>query len=133
MLRQFMSRFSPRKLCLIADHSAAIRSAAGSILRDLRFHVAEAEDGQDALNKCSQRTPDAVLLDGSMAYVDGFEFLRALKDRPSARPPKIIFCTYDRDPSKIARAIEAGAHEYVIKPFDRSILTAKLERLGLTA
>lgn len=132
MLRRFISRFSPRKLCLIADNSAAIRSAAGSILRDLRFHVTEAEDGEEALLKCRQRTPDAVLMDGGMAHPDGFEFLRALKDRSFAGHPKIIFCTTNRDPSQIARAIEAGAHEYVIKPFDRSILTAKFERLGLT-
>jgi two-component system, chemotaxis family, chemotaxis protein CheY len=133
VLRRFISRFSPRKLCLIADHSAAIRSSVGSILRDLRFHVTEAEDGQEALIKCRQRTPDAVLLDGGMAHLDGFAFLRALKDRGFAGQPKVIFCTSNRDPSHIARAIEAGAHEYVIKPFDRSILTAKLERLGLTA
>ncbi|WP_245296952.1 MULTISPECIES: response regulator [Rhodomicrobium] len=133
MLRHFISRFSPRKLCLVADNSAVIRRAAASILRDLRFHVAEAENGQDALIKCHQRTPDAVLLDGSMDYLDGFEFLQALKDRALAGQTKIIFCTADRDPSRIARAIEAGAHEYVIKPFDRSILTAKFEKLGLTA
>ena len=133
MLRRFISRFSPRKLCLIADNSAAIRSAASSILRDLRFHVSEAESGQEALIKCRQRTPDAILLDGSMAYQDGFEFLRTLRERAMSRPPKVIVCTADRDPSQIARAIEAGAHEYVIKPFDRSILAAKLEQLGLTA
>lgn len=133
MLRHFISRFSPRKLCLVADSSAAIRKAAGSILRDLRFHVTEAESGQDALMKIRQRTPDAILLDGAMAYPDGFEFLLALKDRGAAGQPKIIFCTADRDAAQIARAIEAGAHEYVIKPFDRSILSAKLEKLGLTA
>ncbi|MGB0086803.1 MAG: response regulator [Rhodomicrobiaceae bacterium] len=133
MLRHLVSRFSPKKLCLIADRSLAIRNAAASILRDLRFQVAEAENEQEAFLKCRQRTPDAILLDGAIASFDGFDLLRALTDKCGAFQPKVIFCTADRDPSRIARAIEAGAHEYVIKPFDRSILTAKLEKLGLTA
>jgi two-component system, chemotaxis family, chemotaxis protein CheY len=133
VLRNLFSRLSPRKLCLIADNSAAIRSAAGSILRELSFDVTEAGNGREALIKCRQRTPDAILLDGAMALMDGFEFLRAIRERAAIDQPKIIFCTAERDASQIARAIEAGAHEYVIKPFDRSILTAKLEKLGLTA
>lgn len=131
MLRHLLSRLSPRKLCLVADQSAAIRNAASSILRDLRFHVAEAENGREALVKCSQRRPDAIFLDARMDFSDGFEFLKALKDRGIAGQPKIIFCTTERDPSHIARAIEAGAHEYLIKPFDRSILSATLDKLGL--
>jgi two-component system chemotaxis response regulator CheY len=132
VLRHLISRFSPRKLCLVADSSALIRKAASAILRDLSFHVTEAENGQEALLKCRQRTPDAILLDGSMPYLDGFAFLQALREGKAGQP-KIIFCTANRDAAQIARAIEAGAHEYVIKPFDRSILSAKLEKLGLTA
>ena len=132
MLRQFVSRFAPRKLCLIADSSLAIRKAASSILSDLRFRVAEAESCQEAFMKCRQRAPDAVLLDSGMAKSEGFEILRAIADWTPGRRPKIIFCTAERDASQIARAIEAGAHEYMVKPFDRAILTAKFERLGLT-
>jgi two-component system chemotaxis response regulator CheY len=132
VLRQFVSRFSPRKLCLIADSSVAIRRAASSILSDLRFHTAEAECGEEALSKCRDRMPDAVLFDSGMAKSEGFEILRALADWAPGRPPKIIFCTAERDASQIARAIEAGAHEYIVKPFDRMILTAKFEKLGLT-
>ncbi|MEJ2116870.1 MAG: response regulator [Alphaproteobacteria bacterium] len=124
--------FSPRKTCLVADDSTAIRIAARSILHDLRFHITEAENGLEALQKCRQHVPDAILLDGAMPKMDGFQFLKALRERKIDRDPKIIFCTADRDASQIAKAIEAGAHEYVIKPFDRSILAAKLEKLGLT-
>lgn len=132
MLRQFVSRFYPKKLCLIADSSVVIRNAAASILSDLRFQIAEAEDKVEALTKCRQRRPDAILLDGTMARVDGFDFLRSLAGKSGRAGPKIILCTSERDPSQIAQAIDAGAHEYVIKPFDRTILTAKLEKLGLT-
>jgi two-component system chemotaxis response regulator CheY len=133
VLRQFASRFSSKKLCLIADSSVVIRKAAASILSDLCFQITEAEDDQEALSKCYQRTPDAVLIDGAIARPNQFEFLRTLSQEGAGRGPKIILCTADRDPSQIARAFEAGAHEYVIKPFDRMILTAKFEKLGLTA
>lgn len=132
-MRYLFSRFVPGRLCLVADDSAVIRNAARSILRDLKFHTAEAENGVEALCKCRQCLPDAILLDGSMPQMDGFEFLRILRERQSSRMPKIIFCTADRDPAQIARAIDAGANEYVIKPFDRTILAAKLEKLGFAA
>jgi two-component system chemotaxis response regulator CheY len=128
-----MSRLSPKKLCLVADRSLAIRNAAASILRDLRFQVAEAENEHEAFLQYREKRPDAVLLDGAIASADSFDLLRSLIDKPGGMRPKVIFCTADRDPSRIARAIEAGAHEYVIKPFDRTILAAKLEKLGLTA
>jgi two-component system chemotaxis response regulator CheY len=133
LLRNLISRFLPGRLCLVADDSAVIRNAARSILRDLKFNTAEAEDGVEALCKCRQCLPDAILLDGAMPHMDGFEFLRVLRERQPRRMPKIIFCTANRDASQIARAIDAGANEYVIKPFDRTILAAKLEKLGFAA
>lgn len=133
VLRQFISRFSRKRLCLIADSSVTIRKAAASILSDLRFHVTEAEDREQALSVFHNQKPDAILLDGVMARSDSFAFLRKFSESDDACHPKIILCTTERNPSEIAYAISAGAHEYVIKPFDRSILTAKLEKLGLTA
>lgn len=133
MLRSLLSRLVPRRLCLVADDSVVIRNAARSILRDLNFHTAEAENGVEALCKCRQCLPDAILLDGSMPRMDGFEFLQVLRERQPGNMPKIIFCTADRDPAQIARAIDAGANEYVIKPFDRTILATKLEKLGFAA
>jgi two-component system chemotaxis response regulator CheY len=132
VLRTMLSRLTRRKLCLIADDSATIRNAARSILKDLQFHTAEAEDGFDALAKCRERQPDAILLDHVMPRLGGLEVMQALRLGHGGPAPKIIFCTATRDPRHIARAIGAGAHEYLIKPFDRDILAAKLEKLGLT-
>lgn len=132
MLRHIKSFLSPRKLCLIADDSMMIRTAARTILHDLQFRTAEAENGEEALTRCRQQTPDAILLDESMPYMDGMAFLKALQERGIAQRSKIIFCSNDRNPAQIARAMGAGAHEYLIKPFDRSILAAKMEKLGLT-
>jgi len=133
VLRQFASKFTPKRLCLVADRSLAIRKAAASILNDLRFQVTEAETGHEAITKYEQYRPDAVLLDRAMAEADGFAFLRALTEKIPARAPKIILCTADRDAVHIARAIGAGADEYLVKPFDRATLTAKFEKLGFTA
>lgn len=134
MLRQFVSRFRPKKLCLIADSSLAIRRAASTILRDMRFQVAEAENGQDLLAACRDHAPDAVLLDGMIAKRDSFSFLRMLANEPgnAAGRAKIILCTAERDPAEIVQAIDAGADEYLVKPFDRAVLTAKFHQLGLT-
>jgi two-component system, chemotaxis family, chemotaxis protein CheY len=133
VLRTMLSRLSRKKLCLIADDSMVIRHAARSILRDLHFHTAEAENGLDALSQCRKNAPDAILLDHAMPYLDGLGVMEALRKEPAGQAPKIIFCTSERDPCHVARAVGAGAHEYIIKPFDRRILAAKLEKLGLTA
>lgn len=135
VLRQFASIFRPKKLCLIADSSLAIRRAASTILQDMRFQVAEAENGQDLLAACQDHTPDAVLLDGNIAKRDSFSFLRMLATSSATLPgsrAKIILCTAERDPTEIAQAIDAGADEYLVKPFDRAVLTAKFDQLGLT-
>jgi two-component system chemotaxis response regulator CheY len=132
VLRQFVSRFAPKKLCLVADSSLAIRRAAASILHDLSFHVMEAENSAETLHKYRREAPDAILVNGALALDDEFAVLQELADNAGPGRPKIILCTHDRDPSQIARAMSAGAHEYMIKPFDRSILTAKFAQLGLT-
>lgn len=131
MLRNVFSAFSPKKLCLVADGSALIRHAARRILREMNFQVVEAENGIEALNRCHRCLPDVILLEGAMPEMDGFEFLEALHQRRTGYLPKVIFCTTERNPALITCAIDAGAHEYVIKPFDRSILVSKLEKLGL--
>jgi two-component system chemotaxis response regulator CheY len=136
VLRQFASRFRAKKLCLIADSSLAIRHAASTILRDMRFQVVEAENGQDLLAACRDRAPDAVLLDGAIAKGDSFSFLRMLANEPghaNGGRAKIILCTVERNPAEIVQAIDAGADEYLVKPFDRAVLTAKFHQLGLTS
>ena len=119
------------KHCLIADDSAVIRKVARRILEGLSIRTTEAEDGAQALNACRQEMPDAVLLDWNMPVMDGYEFLRELRRMPGGDVPKVVFCTTENDVATIARAMHAGADEYVMKPFDRSIMAAKLEEVGL--
>lgn len=116
---------------LVVDDSAIIRKIARRILEDLRFETCEAEDGARALNRCAAQMPDAILLDWNMPVMDGYEFLRELRKMPDGGKPKVVFCTTENDVAQIARAMRAGADEYIMKPFDRYIVQSKLEEIGL--
>ena len=117
--------------CLVVDDSAVIRKVARRIVESLGFSVFEAEDGSDALERCAEAMPDVILLDWNMPNMDGYAFLQALRQAPGGHQPKILFCTTENDVGAIARALRAGADEYIMKPFDRDILTAKLEQVGI--
>ncbi len=117
--------------CLVVDDSSVIRKVARCILEGLSFSTSEAENGRDALDKCRMAMPDAVLLDWNMPVMDGIEFLVALRKEQDGERPKVILCTTENDPDRIARALSAGADEYIMKPFDRGIIAAKLKDVGL--
>jgi two-component system chemotaxis response regulator CheY len=119
------------KHCLIVDDSAVIRKVARRILEGLSFRVSEAEDGEQALMACRAQMPDAVLLDWNMPVMDGYEFLKQLRTLPAGDGPKVVFCTTENDVAHIARAMRAGADEYIMKPFDKEIMTAKFQEVGL--
>jgi two-component system, chemotaxis family, chemotaxis protein CheY len=119
------------KHCLVVDDSSVIRKVARRILEELSFTTTEAEDGVQALLRCRERMPDAILLDWNMPNMDGIQFLGALRKEKGGRRPKVIFCTTENDVSQIARALHAGADEYIMKPFDREIVEAKLQEAGL--
>lgn len=119
------------KTCLVVDDSSVIRKVARRILEGLEFTIVEAEDGQKALDACKKELPDAVLLDWNMPVMDGYEFLRNLRLMPGGDRPKVVFCTTENDVAHIARALHAGANEYIMKPFDKEIVEAKFQEVGL--
>ena len=119
------------KSCLVVDDSSVIRKVARRILEDLSFTITEAEDGQQALERCQAEMPDAILLDWNMPVMDGLEFLAQLRKLDGGDAPKVVFCTTENDVGHIARAIRAGANEYIMKPFDREIVEAKFQEVGL--
>ncbi|KPG01210.1 response regulator [Rhodopseudomonas palustris] len=119
------------KTCLVVDDSSVIRKVARRILEGLEFEIVEAEDGEKALEACKHGLPDAVLLDWNMPVMDGYEFLRNLRRMPGGDAPKVVFCTTENDVAHIARALHAGANEYIMKPFDKDIVTAKFQEVGL--
>lgn len=118
------------KTCLVVDDSKVIRKVARHILETLDFAVDEAEDGRMALDRCEDSMPDVILLDWNMPVMSGMEFLRALRRQSEIEQPKVVFCTTENDIAHIRAAIEAGADEYVMKPFDRETLHSKLQIVG---
>ncbi|MFW2830295.1 response regulator [Sphingomonas sp. ID0503] len=117
--------------CLVVDDSKVIRKVARHILETLDFEVSEAQDGHEALVHCEAKAPDVVLLDWNMPVMSGIEFLRALGMADLEHRPKIVFCTTENGVAHIRTAIEAGADEYVMKPFDRETLQSKLQIVGM--
>jgi two-component system, chemotaxis family, chemotaxis protein CheY len=119
------------KTCLVVDDSSVIRKVARRILEGLEFDIAEAENGEEAIEACRKNLPDAILLDWNMPKMDGYDFLRALRRLPGGDRPKVVFCTTENDVAHIARALHAGANEYIMKPFDKDIVEAKFQEVGL--
>jgi two-component system chemotaxis response regulator CheY len=121
------------KTCLVVDDSRVIRKVARRILEDLGFEVAEAADGMEALAWCRASMPDAVLLDWHMPVMTGIEFLRRLRQEPGGQHPKVIFCSVENDLQHIEDALDAGADEYIMKPFDGEIMASKFAGAGVLA
>ena len=119
------------KTCLIVDDSGIIRKVARRILESLEFQILEAEHGEQALATCQRELPDAILLDWNMPKMDGYDFLRVLRRLPGGEKPKVVFCTTENDVAHIARALQAGADEYIMKPFDKDIVEEKFQEIGL--
>ncbi len=75
--------------------------------------------------------PDLILLDSNMPNMGGVEFLKTLRRETVGAGPKIVYCLTEADVGHIAEAMAAGASDYVVKPFDRASLQAKLLEVGL--
>ena len=120
------------KTCLVVDDSKVVRMVARKILEELGFEVAEAEDGQVALDMSMESMPDVVLLDWNMPVMSGIEYLRALRVTDEGKKkPVAVFCTTENDMSHIQEGIAAGANEYIMKSFDSDIIQSKFVQTGL--
>ena len=120
------------KTCLVVDDSKVVRMVARKILEELGFEVAEAEDGQVALDMSMEFMPDVVLLDWNMPVMSGIEYLRALRVTDEGKKkPVAVFCTTENDMSHIQEGIAAGANEYIMKSFDSDIIQSKFVQTGL--
>jgi len=119
------------KTCLVVDDSSVVRKIGRRILEEMGFEITEAEDGEKALEICKLAMPTAVLLDWNMPVMDGYEFLGHLRRLPGGDAPKVVFCTTENGMDHISRALNAGANEYIMKPFDKDIVAAKFQEVGL--
>ena len=119
------------KTCLVVDDSKVVRMVARKIVTELGFDVEEAADGQQALDLCQASLPDVVLLDWNMPVMDGLTFFKKLKDLPGGADVRVVFCTTENDIEHIQTALDLGADEYIMKPFDSEIIESKFSLAGL--
>ncbi len=119
------------KVFLLVDDSPVIRKVANRILTDMGFVVVEAGDCFEALEKCNIDMPDAILLDWDTPNMTGLEFLEQFKRMPGSDLTRIIYCTSEIMVSDMTKAKRAGAHAFMMKPFNRKILQTKLMEAGI--
>lgn len=117
---------------LVVDDSRAMRAILTRLLTDLGFDVAQAGHGQEALEVLDDGLrPEIALVDWNMPVMDGLSFIKACRDREEFRNITLMMVTTESEQSLIVRALAAGAHEYVIKPFTPEVIAEKLILLGL--
>ncbi|MFN3826968.1 MAG: PleD family two-component system response regulator [Micavibrio sp.] len=117
--------------CLVIDDSRLVRQVSRRIVEDLGFDCTEAEDGKHAYEVCQEFMPDLVIVDWNMPVMSGLEFVEKLRAMENGNHPRVIFCTTEDNLGHIERALNAGATEYIMKPFNRDMIQAKLIQIGL--
>lgn len=118
---------------LVVDDSRSMRAIISRILRDIGVEeIVQAEDGRAALEVLEHESlPDVALVDWNMPVMNGLEFVSAVRSRTEFRPMTIMMVTTESEQPQIVRALAAGAHEYLMKPFSPDALVGKLALLGL--
>lgn len=122
---------------LVIDDSRAMRRIVCGILTNLGFTTVEAGDGRaalDILESLAERgdaLPDLACIDWNMPVMDGLEFINAVRDRRGWRNLTMMMVTTESEHGQVVRALAAGAHEYMIKPFTPDAFADKLALLGL--
>jgi two-component system chemotaxis response regulator CheY len=120
-------------LAVVIDDSSTMRRIVRAAVTRLGFAVYEATDGRDALDLLEQipNVPDICLVDWNMPNMNGLEFVRTVRKLDDFRSMWLMMVTTESEQSQIVRALAAGAHEYLIKPFTPDGLQSKLAYLGL--
>jgi two-component system chemotaxis response regulator CheY len=121
---------------MVVDDSRAMRMLMGRLLKDIGFEVAEAGDGSQALDGLRERLAanpvQLALVDWNMPEMSGIELVEAVRADPAFAGLRIVMVTTETELSQVMRALEAGADEYLMKPFTRDDVVGKLELLGLS-
>jgi two-component system chemotaxis response regulator CheY len=113
---------------LLVDDSTTMRRIQKNQLAAMGItDVVEAEDGDDGFKKLEANMPvDIMLLDWNMPVMDGFSLLKKIRALPQYAGVKIIMCTSESEKSRVVEALQAGASNYIVKPFEPEALQKKL-------
>jgi two-component system chemotaxis response regulator CheY len=117
---------------LVIDDSRAVRAIIRNILREIGLEVVEAGNGREALDEMG-RCPDVelILVDWNMPVMNGLEFVRAVRSQRAYDGVRIMMVTTETETEQVTRALSAGANEYLMKPFTKEVLVAKLSLLDV--
>ena len=117
---------------LVVDDSRAVRIIITKMLREIGMEVLEAGNGLEALEQI-KRNPDVELLlvDWNMPVMNGMEFIQAVRAQRAYDAMRILMVTSEAESAQVTRALAAGANEYLMKPFNKDILVAKLNLLDV--
>jgi two-component system, chemotaxis family, chemotaxis protein CheY len=117
---------------LVIDDSRTVRIIIGQTLRELGMEVLEAANGSEALDQIKEN-PDVelMLVDWNMPKMNGIDFIRAVRSQPAFDSARILMVTSEAQSDHVTEAIQAGANEYLMKPFSKEVLVAKLNMLDV--
>ena len=117
---------------LVVDDSRATRTIIKRMLNEVGLEVVEATDGIDALRRLKEiGQADVLLVDWNMPEMNGYDLLCALRRDPQYHQVPLMMVTSETELAQMAKALEAGANEYVMKPFTKEVITEKLTLLGV--
>ncbi|MFI5953561.1 response regulator [Cryptosporangium sp. NPDC051539] len=118
---------------MVIDDSRAMRLILRRIVTGLNFEVVEAGNGREAMDRLAEleSVPELALIDWNMPEMNGLEFVTAVRADKKFRGMTLMMVTTESEHGQIVRALAAGAHEYVIKPFTPDAIVDKLVMLGL--
>ena len=119
---------------MVIDDSRAIRLILGKMLKELGFEVIDAENGAVAMErlKTSEKL-DIALVDWNMPEMNGYEFVCEVRKDDAYKDLPLMMVTTETEMSQVVKALEAGANEYVMKPFTKEMITEKLTLMGVQA
>ncbi|HCS13657.1 MAG: response regulator [Zetaproteobacteria bacterium CG06_land_8_20_14_3_00_59_53] len=118
---------------MVVDDARVVRVSLGKIMQSLGFEVIACEDGQQAMQAILEN-PDVrlIMLDWHMPVMNGYDFLVRLREMPEhSSSPLVVMVTTEASMPSMMKALSAGADEYIMKPFDASLIKSKLDLLGV--
>lgn len=113
--------------CIVADDSKIMRMLISKIMENMGYKVSEAENGDELFQLYMNMQPDVIISDWELPLYDGIDVLYKIRSDKKIKQPIFIFCAYTKDINIIKQALQAGADDFIMRPFDEDIIAGKLK------